>query len=208
MDLKKHNFFEPFSISHVLRLTVCMKTTEYAFDGLMVLEYQSGNKKSLSILVKRHHARLCRHSYRYTLDVEASQDIVQDSWGVIVQKLNTLKEPNSFSSWSTKIVTRKTLDHLNKLKRNRKHIESYSKELKNDGIASDNELRLNKLLLAIKDLPENQQMVLRLFYVEEYSMKEISDILEISVGTTKSRLYHAREKLKTILNLKKDEKRD
>ncbi len=185
-----------------------MKTTGYAFDGLMVLEYQSGNKKSLSILVKRHHTRLCKHSYRYTLDVEASQDIVQDSWGVIIHKLNTLKEPNSFSSWSTKIVTRKTLDYLNKLKRNRRHIESYSKELKSEGVSTDNELKLKRLLLAIKDLPESQQMVLRLFYIEEYSMREISNILEISVGTTKSRLYHAREKLKTIIKLRKDEKRD
>ena len=180
-----------------------MKTTRFVFDGLMVLEYQSGNAKSLSVLVNRHHNRLCRHSYRYTKDVEASKDIVQDSWRVIIKKLNTLKDPNSFSSWTTKIVTRKSLDYLNKLKTNQKHLKNYAEnnpnrpEKENDGTK-----RTDQLLNAIKELPENQQMVLQLFYTEEYSLKEIAEILDISVGTTKSRLYHAREKLKKILKNK------
>lgn len=180
-----------------------MKTTEKVFDGLVVLEYQSGNKKSLSILVKRHHIRLCKHSYRYTYDFEASKDIVQDSWNTIISKLHTLKDPNSFSSWATKIVTRKSLDHLSRLKRNKKNVESiYSDSIIND-VSDDKEAEIKKLLLAIKELPENQQMVLRLFYLEEYSLKEISSILGISVGTTKSRLFHAREKLKGIFKNKK-----
>lgn len=180
-----------------------MKTTEKVFDGLVVLEYQSGNKKSLSILVKRHHIRLCKHSYRYTYDFEVSKDIVQDSWKTIISKLYTLKDPNSFSSWATKIVTRKSLDHLNKLKRSKKNIEGiYNNSITND-VANDKEAEIRKLLLAIKELPENQQMVLKLFYLEEYSLKEISGILDISVGTTKSRLFHAREKLKGILKKKR-----
>jgi RNA polymerase sigma factor (sigma-70 family) len=55
---------------------------------------------------------------------------------------------------------------------------------------------------AIKTLPTKQQMVIKLFYVEEYSLKQISDLLNISLGTTKSRLFHAREKLKLILKEK------
>ncbi|PWL37513.1 RNA polymerase sigma factor [Flagellimonas aquimarina] len=180
-----------------------MKTTEKVFDGLVVLEYQSGNKKSLSILVKRHHARLCRHSYRYTYDFEASKDIVQDSWKVIISKLYTLKDPNSFSSWATKIVTRKSLDHLSRLKRTKKNIESIHKGSIINDVTDDKEAEIRKLLLAIKELPENQQMVLKLFYLEEYSLKEISSILNVSIGTTKSRLFHAREKLKGILKTKK-----
>ena len=177
-----------------------MKTTRFVFDGLMVLEYQSGNTKSLSVLVNRHHNRLCRHSYRYTNDVEASKDIVQDSWRVIIKKLNTLKDPNSFSSWSTKIVTHKSLDYLNKLKTSQRNLKSYAENNQEQmPRANDDAGKVSQLLSAIKELPENQQMVLKLFYTEEYSLKEIAEILEISAGTTKSRLYHAREKLKKIL---------
>ena len=59
------------------------------------------------------------------------------------------------------------------------------------------------LLDAIKQLPVQQQEVLKLFYTEDYSLKEISQLLHISVGTTKSRLFHAREKLKLILKEKR-----
>lgn len=183
-----------------------MKTTEEAFDGLLVLEYQLGNKKSLSILVKRYHLRLCKHSYRYTKDVEASRDIVQDSWSTIIGKLHALKNPNSFGSWAIKIVTRKSLDYLKRIKKDRAKMKEHYHDSKTfDGVC-DNEAELKRLLEAIKDLPQNQQMVLRLFYLEEYSLKEIGDILNISVGTTKSRLFHAREKLKKIIKTRNHEK--
>lgn len=183
-----------------------MKTTEYAFDGLMVLEYQSGNKKSLSILVKRHHKRLCYHAYRYTNDIEASKDIVQDAWGVIIKKMGTLKEPNSFSRWTTTIVTRKSLDYLKTIKMRGSAIPSNLEEPIAMNEEVDSAQRVVKVLMAIQELPHDQQMVLKLFYTEEYSLKEVSEILGIAVGTTKSRLFHAREKLKQIVKSQNNEK--
>jgi RNA polymerase sigma-70 factor (ECF subfamily) len=64
---------------------------------------------------------------------------------------------------------------------------------------NDNLKLKTNLLVAIKKLPEHQQVVIKLFYVEDYSLKQISDILKISIGTAKSRLFHAREKLKETL---------
>ncbi len=176
-----------------------MKTPEKVFDGLMVLEYQSGKKKALSILVKRHHLRLCKHSYRYTKDVEAAQDVVQDAWKTIMDKMHTLKDPNSFGCWATMIVTRKSLDHIDRVKRNRKRNEAYRQEDWENSGTDDNVTDIKRLQSAIKELTHDQQMVLKLFYMESYSLKEIGEILDISVGTAKSRLFHAREKLKMIL---------
>ena len=65
----------------------------------------------------------------------------------------------------------------------------------------DNSDLKKKLIKAINGLPEQQQMVIKLFYVENYSLKQIGKLLNISVGTAKSRLFHARENLK--LNIKK-----
>ena len=169
------------------------------FDALLVLQYQSGNKKALDLLVKRHHLRLCKHAYCYTQDLDISKDIVQDSWTVIMRKMGSLRDPNSFGSWTLRIVTRKSLDYLNKSSRERDKLKTIYKEnspeVPIDSRASD----LEKLKAAIKELPPNQRQVLQLFYTEEYSLKEISAILVLSKGTVKSRLYHAREKLKTIL---------
>ncbi|NJB69546.1 RNA polymerase sigma-70 factor (ECF subfamily) [Saonia flava] len=176
-----------------------MKDTHKTFDGLLVLEYQSGNTKAMSLLVKRYHKKLCGHAFWYTKDIDVSKDIVQDSWKVIIQKMNSLKEPNNFGSWATKIVTRKSLDFINKENRKREHLKGYYEASKNGEDRLDKESEINKLLHAIRLLPKNQQIVLKLFYIEEYSLKEMSNILEISVVTVKSRLFHAREKLKTIL---------
>jgi len=168
------------------------------FDGLLVLQYQAGNKRALGQLVKRHHKKLCVQAYWYTKDMDASKDIVQDCWGIIINKLGNLREPNRFGSWATRIVTRKSLDYL------RKNTDRL-KKAKVDTIAEDYETMnikedsIQQVRKAISVLPKDQQIVLRLFYTQEYSLKEISGILEISVGTVKSRLFHAREKLKISL---------
>lgn len=169
------------------------------FDSFLVLQYQSGNKKALELLVNRHHKKLCRHAYWYVNDFDTSKDIVQDCWGTIINKLHGLKGPNSFGSWAMRIVTRKSLDFLNRDSRKREKLKQYSPTT-DEGDTDENKTEeIKELKKGISKLSKGQQVVLRLFYTEDYSLKEIADILDISVGTVKSRMFHAREKLRTIL---------
>lgn len=179
-----------------------MTDSNKTFDGLLVLQYRSGKKQALGLLVKRYHKKLCRHSFGYTHDIDASKDIVQDSWSTIIHKLDSLREPNLFGSWAFRIVTRRSLDFVRKKKREIEKVNSYPDLQNEDDAKVDKESDIKRLQLMIQVLPKDQQVVLRLFYTEEYSLKEIAEILEISVGTVKSRLFHAREKLKTILKNK------
>ena len=176
-----------------------MKNPSKIFDGLLVLQYRTGTKKAMNVLVKKYHNRLCRHSYRFTHDIDASKDIVQDCWRIIINKLDGLKDPNRFGSWSFRIVTRKSLDFVNKKNRAIIALRDYDHNLNSDEVETVVNPKTQKLLKAIRLLPKNQQIVIRLFYTETYSLKEIAEILEISSGTVKSRLFHAREKLKSIL---------
>jgi len=96
------------------------------FDGLLVLQYRSGKKKALSLLVEKYQNRLCRHSFWYTHDLEASKDIVQDCWGVVIKKLDSLKDPNLFGSWVFRIVTRKSLDFVLKHKKDLRKLKDYA----------------------------------------------------------------------------------
>ena len=173
-------------------------TPNKIFDALLVLQYQSGDKKALGMLVKRHHNRFCSHANWYLSDLDASKDVVQDCWGIIMNKLSNLRDPNSFSSWAMRIVTRKSIDNLRQNKTKREKLRQY--QYTNLEVTYNEEnTEIIKLRQAIKSLPNVQQIVLRLFYTQEYSLIEIGHILDISVGTVKSRLFHAREKLKTIL---------
>jgi RNA polymerase sigma-70 factor (ECF subfamily) len=72
--------------------------------------------------------------------------------------------------------------------------------------ARNSERQLELIKTAIKQLSADHRLILRLFYLEEHSLLEIGSILELSVGTVKSRLFHAREKLKSLLKLSSYEK--
>ena len=116
------------------------------------------------------------------------------------EKIHGLKNPNSFGFWALTIVYRQTIDWIRINKRETEKLNEYHNEQSViEEEDNDNEHLKKEILKAIKLLFEHQQMVINLFYVEDYSLQQIGDILGISIGTAKSRLFHAREKLKTII---------
>lgn len=169
-------------------------------DSDLVLMFQSGDKNALNQLVKRWHKTFCEKAYWLVKDPDVAKDIAQDTWTLIIGKINHLNKPSSFKSWALRIVYTKSLDWINANKKLNGSLENYNyKDVDSSEVQNSDDLIKLKLLEAIKLLPENQQTVIRLFYSQEYSLKEICKMLNISVGTAKSRLFHAREKLKQIL---------
>ncbi|MGB5318540.1 RNA polymerase sigma factor [Eudoraea sp.] len=177
-----------------------MNKSEQIFDGLLFLQFRAGKRKALSLLVGRYQQRMFAKAYWYTKNKGVAEDIVQDSWKVVLSKSHQLKDPNKFGNWVFQIVARKAIDYLNKNKNERDQLEIWKNTPKPDG-SNSLEPRLAKLTNAISKLPHDQQMVLRLFYLEAYSLKEIALMLKVSTGTVKSRLFHAREKLKVIFKI-------
>ncbi|MCF7560901.1 RNA polymerase sigma factor [Sabulilitoribacter multivorans] len=170
-------------------------------DGGLVKAYLADDRKALAVLVKRWHKSFCEKAYWLVKDADVAKDIAQDSWRTIIDKIDRLNNPESFGSWAMRIVYTKSLDWINTKKRKENHLNTYKYEQELESIetvAEDENLR-QKLLSTLKTLPEHQQVVIKLFYVQDYSLKDISGLLNISVGTAKSRLFHAREKLKLIL---------
>jgi len=177
-----------------------MENSNKISDAKLVLAYQSGNKKAIAILVERWHQKFCKQAYWYTKDKDASKDIAQDSWNIIIHKLNNLNDPEKFGYWALAIVCRKAIDWARKKSKTLKQQKDYHQVL--NSFSEENNITEDskKVLLAIKALPDIQQTVLRLFYIESYSLKQISSLLSLSKGTVKSRLFYAREKLKKIIN--------
>ncbi|SDS26894.1 RNA polymerase sigma-70 factor, ECF subfamily [Formosa sp. Hel1_31_208] len=172
-------------------------------DEILVKEYRSGNKEALTILVKKWHIIFCKKALWILKDPHLSKDVAQETWQVVIAKIEDLKDPASFGSWALRIVYSKSLDMLRVkarakiLERQKQTAELPQEEDRNE----DSQLKA-VLLKAILNLPLQQQNVITLFYNQEYSLKEISELLDISVGTVKSRLFHAREKLKKLLKHK------
>ncbi|WP_406683977.1 RNA polymerase sigma factor [Seonamhaeicola sp. MEBiC1930] len=185
-----------------------MNKEQRIIDAELVKDYKSGNNLAFTQLVKRWHKTFCNKAYWIVKDADVAKDIAQETWNTIIKKIDDLKDPKTFASWSLRIVCNKSFDWLKKQNRTRERIQTYNYGEEAEEINSDDEKELLKhqLSKAIKSLNLNQQMVIKLFYAEDYSLKEISKSLNISEGTAKSRLYHAREKLKIILKHRNYEK--
>lgn len=173
-------------------------------DKELVEAYLAGDKTALAVLVKRWHKLFCDKAYWLVKDKDVAKDIAQDSWTAIIHKIDKLKNPNQFKYWAFRIVCNKSTDWLRQQAKNQKRTIGYEKEIieSSEGHCSEDQIQKQILLKAINALPTNQNEVVKLFYLQDYSLKRISELLNISVGTAKSRLFHAREKLKNTLKYK------
>lgn len=178
-----------------------MENSNKILDSLLVLSYQSGDKKALTLLFKRWNKRLCIQAFRYTNDWELAKDLTQDTWRTVITKIHSLRDTYSFGSWIMTIVSRKALDTIKTRKKLTIQIdEKHWVNTIGEGNESDiREQQIQLVLKAVTVLPVDQRIVLKLFYLEEYSLKEISTITKVSLNTVKTRLFRAREKMKSIL---------
>ena len=177
-----------------------MSQIEKEPDGLLIRDFLSGNELALTKLVKRWHKQFCTKAFYIVKDANEAKDIAQDCWQTIIANLDTIKNLNSFSGWAMRIVHTKSIDVLRKRQKELKGNTEIKNRLSIEYKPYDEKTVLkSKMYKAILELPIDQQEVIKLFYLKELTLNEIAKFLEIKAGTVKSRLFHAREKLKIIL---------
>ena len=186
------------------------KSSERTLDELLVIQSQLNDRKAVSLLIKRWHPKLLGYVYRITNNREASRDIVQESWHAIVTSLQGLNDPARFSVWAYRISRAKAVDWIRNQQKRRK-LDLASQEISRlDAIPTTNDIedKVKVIRLAMHSLSSEKREILSLFYLDNHSLRDIGEILSIPEGTVKSRLYHAREHLKKLLESKKrnDEK--
>ncbi|SEB37934.1 RNA polymerase sigma-70 factor, ECF subfamily [Tenacibaculum sp. MAR_2009_124] len=178
-----------------------MKKRNKKEDSYLVKACLLGDEKATVKLVKKWHLVFCKVAYTYTKDRDVAKDIAQESWSKILTKLDSIKDSEKFESWALSIVKSKTIDYLRSDKRKKELLTKYYIENSNIKRETENVGENYRQILKkeIESLSEGQKAVIKLYYIQEYSLKEISAILKISVGTAKSRMFHARERLKKII---------
>ena len=180
-----------------------MNNRQYPTDRSLILQYIEGNTSVLPLLVERYHKIFCKKAYWITKNKETAKDTAQESWITIINKLHTLENVDSFKSWAYKIVYTKSIDALKNRNKESEHLRSIGIPESETESTKDKKYQIQETLLqAIRTLPKEKQDIIRLFYAEQYSILEISAFLNIPIGTVKSRLFKAREKLKSILKSK------
>lgn len=174
--------------------------SQQIFDELLILGAQQNDTKSVNLLIKRWQDRLLMHAMMIVQDRSLAQDIVQESWMAILKNINKLNNLAHFRPWVYRIVYNKSMDSFRKKKKHDHDIpEIYESEKTEDP-------RINRILRELSKLKAKDKNLVTLFYLEEMSIVEIAYIMKVPPGTIKSRLFHARNKLKSKLKLIANEK--
>jgi len=153
-----------------------------------------GRQRDFTALVTLFDPRLRAHARRLCDDPETARDIVQDAWIAISRGLASLRDDHAFLPWALRIVTRAAARDLGRKRRRRDAQQGYTEAL--DETVTD----APDLSAAIATLPVPQRAALALFYLEEMSVAEVAVALDIPPGTVKTRLMHARNKLRAYLD--------
>jgi len=169
-------------------------------DLILCKRCQQGDIGALEELYKRHKDKVYALAIRLTNNVQDAEDIVQDVFVQVHRKINSFRGDAAFSSWLYRIATNISMSALRQRQRRRK--EQTSEHIQARGHqAQVNDTRLLKPFLeeAIASLPPKSRMVFVLHDVQGFQHQEIAQMLNCSVGTSKSQLHKARSHLRKTL---------
>lgn len=175
---------------------------ERILDEYLAASARAGDRVAFGQLAERWQPKLYAHACRLTGDAELARDVVQDGWGDIVKGLPRLNDAAVFPAWAYRIIARRVADAIRRAQRNRKLMRNYGAEPAAQTVSSsemESYADRTPLSQAMALLPPEQRAAIALFYTEGFSVAEISAALNIPVGTVKTRLMHARRKLRQAL---------
>lgn len=169
-------------------------------DEQLVKECVSGNtiaQKKFYDLFARKMMGVCM---RYTNDYDEAQDVLQDGFIKIFNKLPKFESKGSLEGWIRRIMVNTALDNYRK---NKKHqgnvdVESVSFMLEKNDFTIET-INAEDLLKIIHTIPEGYRVVFNLFAIEGYSHKEIAVQLGVTESTSKSQYSRAKKLLRKLL---------
>jgi RNA polymerase sigma-70 factor (ECF subfamily) len=164
-------------------------------------------RSSQERLFKLYYGKLMGATLRYTNDNDTAQEIVQEGFIKIFEKITKFENTGSFEGWMRRIVVNTAIDYLRKSKRDNWVQENeintkdeYSNPTEENELQTALEIKAEYAIQAIQELSPAYRTVFNLYVIENYSHKEISELLGISEGTSKSNLSKAKFNLQKIIS--------
>ena len=167
---------------------------------------------------------VCR---RYCKNSEDAEDLLQEGFMKVFKNIGQYEWKGSFEGWMRRIFVGNTINYIKskdyKVFSESGRVESQESFLaseftddsdlffKADGIEIEDELSIDEMILMLQDLPNGCRVVFNLYVIEEYTHKEIAELINVTVGTSKSQLSKARkmlqERIEQYVSKKRAEKK-
>jgi len=185
-------------------MTISVGSVDNCTDAELVCRLQAGSLDALGVLYDRHRSLVYRTAVAITGDTEAAADLLHDVFLRLHRFAAHIDPQRPLEPWLYRMTTNQAYTWIKRRRRwlhpledmaewltgAKKDLPSYQAE------ADESEQYVQQAVLS---LPLSHRGVVVLYYVNDLSLQEISEILEIPVGTVKSRLHYGRQALKKSL---------
>jgi RNA polymerase sigma factor (sigma-70 family) len=163
----------------------------------LIKRCRAGERKAQELLYKQFASKMLGVCFRYATDKMEAEDMMQNGFIKVFQKIDAFRDEGSFEGWIRRIMVHSSIEYY------RKHhkmmqlvdLDDAANETSVNPLATA-KLEAKDLMLLIQQLAPGYRIVFNLFAIEGYSHKEIAGIVGITEGASKSQLSRARTVLK------------
>ncbi len=178
---------------------------DYKGDISYIEQVLSGKANAFSYIVDRHKDKAFNLAFRICGNYEEAEEIAQDSFLKAFNSLRSFKMKSSFATWLYRIVYNTSISHVRIKKIRVLSIDDFPADatdfLSNNTSEEEAETEYRKSLLnfALQKITEEERGLITLYYFDEMSTEEISEITGISKSNIKVKLFRARQKMFDII---------
>ena len=181
-------------------------------DDILIRAHLKGDPNAFEVLFKKYKEQVARLVYSIAKDDSLVDDIVQEVFLLVYRHLAKFRQHAAFKTWVYRITVNEALRQLGRLKRWQPLPEGEFEpsRLPSSMVVFDNGDSPERVLIdgeqkrmvhrALDAIKPHHRMILVLYYLEDLSVQEIAQVLEIPEGSVKSRLFYARDSLRKVLD--------
>lgn len=158
---------------------------------------KEGNRDCQRVLYETYSSLMYGICLRYCEDTDAAQDLLHDGFIKIFSVIGSYLGKGSFEGWLKRIFINMALEKIRKEKNYQQTDDDIQNlpEVVDEGSEAESLITEGELMEMVKSLPKGYQTVFNLYAIEDYSHKEIAEMLKISEGTSRSQYIRARQLL-------------
>lgn len=179
-------------------------------DRQLIERYKSGHQEALELLINRYKDDLYRFCCHLSLERQDAEDLFQEVWVRILRKLEKYDPDRPFKAWLFQVAINLYRDRYRKWRKLRERLtiawtfeHSGFTEIRATALLTEEYLiqkeQFKYLEECLRSLPKRYLAPLILYYYEEFSYESIGEILDVPLGTVKSRLNQGKKLLKAIM---------
>lgn len=167
----------------------------------LIEKCKKGNRKAQKYLYDKYSSVMFGICIRYSKNLNDAEDILQEGFIKIFGYINSYEGKGSFEGWMKRIMVNTAITFYHKNLKHKYHddISELQETINTDSNWQDSDFTHDELLRIIQTLPDGYRNIFNLYAIEGYKHKEIAQMLEIDVSTSKSQYHRAKKIIRNKL---------